>query len=304
MDKNVGNIPFPEYLVTDSDGAYLITNVKEMNALAAYVNGVNGEAHTCEGLKFRLANDIDFSGATYTPIGTSSNTFKGTFDGGNHTIRNITCNSSERYVGLFGYTEGATISNVNLDKCEFTSTAESGYIYIGSIVGNASGGEIKNCHVTGSNVNLSDKVNCYQTYIGGIAGKNNATVSKSSYLGTVSDSATANGHYVGGIVGYNFGGTVTESVTQASVSLNSDSGTNKYVGGIAGDNSSIGTISKNLLSAKAKMHSAQMVIVEQSQDITTTATFQTISITTRVKVLMSSATTTAAQIPTMYLLKM
>ena len=71
-----------------------------------------------------LDADIDFSGGLseqFEPIGKISSYsnnyyFQGTFDGQGHTISDLAMNSSSQYVGLFGYSKGATIRNVVLDS--------------------------------------------------------------------------------------------------------------------------------------------------------------------------------------------
>ena len=50
-----------------------------------------------------LANDIDLSGVSFTPIGNEAAPFTGTFDGNGHTIRSLTLTKAGRNIGLFGY---------------------------------------------------------------------------------------------------------------------------------------------------------------------------------------------------------
>ena len=60
-----------------------------------------------------LDADIDFSGISeqFEPIG-NDNCFRGTFDGQGHTISNLNVTSNSTYVGLFGYSKGATIKTL------------------------------------------------------------------------------------------------------------------------------------------------------------------------------------------------
>ena len=91
------------------------------------------------GVRFILDNDIDLSSVSnFTPIGTSSNKFKGTFYGNGHTISNLTINSSSGYTGLFGYTDGATIQDLGVVDAEITSTE----YYTGGLVGDCSNSTI------------------------------------------------------------------------------------------------------------------------------------------------------------------
>lgn len=95
-----------------------------------------------------LDADIDFAGALtgdFVPIGEGleANNFQGTFDGQGHTLSNLavgtkTSNASaQKYYGIFGYSDGATIRNVVIDaSCSVACTSDSGKeISVGSIVG-------------------------------------------------------------------------------------------------------------------------------------------------------------------------
>ena len=83
---------------------------------------------------YELGNDIDCSGiANFEPIGGWNGTdpFTGSFDGKGYKISNLTVNrAADDYIGLFGETDGATISNVTLE--DFTLTGDD---YAGSLVG-------------------------------------------------------------------------------------------------------------------------------------------------------------------------
>ncbi len=80
---------------------------------------------------FKLEVDItDMSGFT-TPIGTNTAAFSGFFEGNNKTLSGININVAGDYVGLFGYTKGATIQNLTV------SGSVKGSKYVGGIVGYA-----------------------------------------------------------------------------------------------------------------------------------------------------------------------
>ena len=96
-----------------------------------------------------LMADLDFTGVDYTPIGTSSRPFTGTFTGTHydeatntnitHVLYNITMSTDVTYntpaVGIFGYTSGATIQDVVINNINFSwvpsvfnSTAAAGFL--------------------------------------------------------------------------------------------------------------------------------------------------------------------------------
>jgi len=129
-----------------------------------------------------LMNDLDSSSTGYDTYASSSansgagwnavSTFTGIFDGGNHTI-------SDLYIsrdgidnqGLFGYTHGATISNVGLVNCNITGGDDAGtligYVLSSTITNSYSTGNLKNGNdgpvggFTGRLVISSSAINCY-----------------------------------------------------------------------------------------------------------------------------------------------
>ena len=74
--------------------------------------------------------------SNWTPIGSASKVFNGTFDGNNHTISGLYMNTTSEQSGLFGDTGStAVIKNVKLTNSYFESTA----LKLGSIVGRLRG---------------------------------------------------------------------------------------------------------------------------------------------------------------------
>ena len=101
-----------------------------------------------------LLGEVNLTG-DWTPVGTSNEPFKGTFDGNGHKITGLEITSGS-YIGLFGYVgEGAVIRNVNLVGASVSGESRVGAL-IGQIKGNAT---VSNCtvdstsHVTGTGSN-------------------------------------------------------------------------------------------------------------------------------------------------------
>ena len=121
------------------DGIYLIKNPLQLTNFASIVNNGNTD------IKGELTTDIDMQEfeSRFTPIGSTLKPFKGSFDGKQHTIKNLHVVGS-RYAGFFGaVTDGAKVANLTIDKsCSF-----EGIDYIGGLVGRAQRGtvEIINC---------------------------------------------------------------------------------------------------------------------------------------------------------------
>lgn len=120
--------------------------------------------------------DLDFSNSEgMAPIGDEDNPFAGYFCGNGHTLSNIIISSSEKYVGLFGYTSYATISDLSLTNCQITSDAANA---TGGVVGFSDGGSIENCSFQGN-------VNASEGSAGGICGISHSVVGSCSSQGTI-----------------------------------------------------------------------------------------------------------------------
>ena len=235
-----------------SEGNYTVDNEKGLKNLAKLVN--NGETD----IDITLTDDITLTGE-WTPIGTSiSNAYKGTFDGGGHTISGLTVKGSDEYAGLFGYIgSGGTVKNVVLEDVQITSDNSSGYA--GGVAGD-SRGNIENCSVSGSvsgttfaggvvgsqwggsitGCNSSATVKGV-IFAGGIAGETNSGATLTACYATKDvtlESNNSNSTYAGGVVGYNGGGTLTACYATGNV-IGTGTGTGSiYVGGVTGDNAS------------------------------------------------------------------
>ena len=108
----------------DDDNTYLITTPAELAWVAVQVN--SGTEHF-EGKTVLLMNDINLYGSNWTPIGNVTDyptvTFKGTFDGQDHVISNLTASDyATKYAaaGLFGSIVG-TVKNVKLKDVNIRS---------------------------------------------------------------------------------------------------------------------------------------------------------------------------------------
>lgn len=244
---------YPGY-TDDGNGNYTVTSAEGLKNIAELVNGGKTD------INITLDKNIDLTGKEWTPIGTSSSSYTGTFDGGGHTITGLTVTGSDQYAGLFGYLgSGGKVQNVVLEGVQITSDNSSGYA--GGVAGNSFGGTIENCSVSGS-VSGSFSVGgvvgsqwggsitgCNSSatvkgviFAGGIAGETNSGASLTGCYATgdvtVENDGTNNSH-AGGVVGYNGGGTLTACYATGSVT-GSGSGT-IYVGGVTGSNN-LGTL--------------------------------------------------------------
>ena len=200
----------------ESDGSYTVTSADGLMNIAELVNGGKTD------INITLDKNIDLTGKGWTPIGTSfDNSYKGTFDGGGHTITGLTVTTNDQFVGLFGYLNRAgTVKNVVMEGVLITSNHMFGCT--GGVVG-YSWGTIENCSVSGS-VSGTDCV-------GGVVGSQKA----GSIIGC-STSATVKGtHYVGGVAGEKWG-SMTACYATGNVTLEIASQKNNFGGGVVGLN--------------------------------------------------------------------
>jgi len=202
---------------------------------------------------YTLAKNITYTGtmwssAGFAPIGNSTNQFSGTFDGLGHTIDGLTINrpSTNNYVGLFGYTHGATINDIGLVNASISSRVPSGHNYVGGLVAYMDGGSLSNVYVLG-NVEASIMGGgTYHAYAGGLVGyANGGSITNAYSTGSVNATASSgemytglNGGnaYAGGLVGLMSNGTMTSVYANTTLTGHGGSGGNRYaMGGMPGD---------------------------------------------------------------------
>ena len=138
---------------------YYLYSVDGLEWLSTETNTNN---NNFSGYTVKLTSDVDLNNVAWTPIG-QSNTFKGTFDGGNNTISNLTVSGDNINVGLFGSVVG-TIKNVKIANVNLSSSH-----WAGAIVGFMYG-TIENCHVDGGDIKVSVKDGDNGDKAGGIVG--------------------------------------------------------------------------------------------------------------------------------------
>ena len=156
-----------------------------------------------------LIADIDLTGKEWTPIGTESQPYTGTFDGNNYTITGLTVNQTRNYVGLIGCIgSDGTVKNVKLENVNITG---DGY-FVGGVAG-TNYGTIENCSVDGTLTNN-------RHYLGGVVGNNYGSIIGCSSSGTI----TGTSPNVGGIGGQSVGGTIMACYSVANIKGWSSSG--------------------------------------------------------------------------------
>ncbi len=189
---------------------YYIGTTEELAGFAVLVNGGN----SFKGIEVVLTNHLDLAGLEWTPIGSDTRPFQGTFEGSGKSITGLTIdNPVGDLQGLFGCVgRHALIYDLKLTAIDIRAQS-----YVGAIVGWLDGA-IVNCASDGE---IRGDYHC-----GGIAG-----VVMGSVINCHSDTAVTGGDYVGGVVGF-LAGTLENCYSSGAVTGL------KWAGGIAGETAS------------------------------------------------------------------
>lgn len=213
-----------------ADSPYIIDNVEKFNKIAD-----DADAY------YNITQDMDFGGATITPI----ETFAGTLDGGNKTLSNFNIAKNNSNSGLFIQNSG-TIKNLILDGITSNITGD----YNGSTNGNTNSGGIlagtntksgiiENCIIKNSSLTANTS---QPGSVGGFVGRNLGTVDGCYTEGTLTVTTEAQKYNIGGLIGNNEQGTVLFSSIREGATVNYNSTiASSSIGGLIGWSSS-GTI--------------------------------------------------------------
>ena len=236
----------------ESNGSYTVTSADGLMNIAELVNGGKSD------INITLDTDIDLTGKDWTPIGTDyDNSYKGTFDGGGHTITGLTFTTNDEYAGLFGWLNRAgTVKNVVMEGVQITSNqiyggsiggvvgyswgtiencsvsgSVSGTVYVGGVVGVQIGGSITGCS---SSATVKGTVD-----VGGVAGQTNssATLTACYATGNVIIEMAPNKNIAGGsLVGMNAGSSLLACYATGNVTSTGSSTGYLHIGGFLGNN--------------------------------------------------------------------
>ena len=246
---------------SEENGVYLIAKPCHLAWFRDYVNGtivdeggVAGTTHPSASAM--LTADIDLKNychaaedgkelLSWIPIGYVNNSWKGNMDGQGHTISHLYIKTAQQYVGLFGYTDGATIQDLIFDNAK----VENDTYYTGILAGYAYGYSpshikgiktTKNCTVIGqentggiiglAKINLENCENHSSVKgtksVGGIAGSSTyKNIKRCTNYGTVENNKT----YIGGIIGFAYGTSIEDCANYGKITS-----TGRCTGGIAG----------------------------------------------------------------------
>ncbi|GBR10109.1 filamentous hemagglutinin N-terminal domain-containing protein [Asaia siamensis] len=203
--------------------ANLYTVVLNLPQLQAMQNNLAG--------RYVLGNAVDASGYTgFTPIGSGNSPFTGTLDGLGYTVNNLVISSGAYSVGLIGQLGTDTnVGNTNgvIKNIGMLGGSISGTgRSVGGLVG-ANLGSISHAYATG-NVSASSA----DSSVGGLVGWNDGGTIDNAYA-TGKVTGTAEISAIGGLVGWNDGGTIINAYATGSVTGTAEG---SAIGGLLGAN--------------------------------------------------------------------
>ena len=240
------------YIYDSNTKTYTVYNANGLMNVAELVNGGKTD------INITLTADIDLTGKDWTPIGTDyDNSYKGTFDGGGHTITGLTFTTNDEYAGLFGWLNRAgTVKNVVMEGVQITSNqiyggsiggvvgsgwgtiencsvsgSVSGTVYVGGVVGVQIGGSITGCS---SSATVKGTVD-----VGGVAGQTNSSATLTACYATgnvIIEMAPAKNIAGGGLVGMNAGSSLLACYATGNVTSTGSSTGYVHIGGFLGNN--------------------------------------------------------------------
>ena len=239
------------YIYDSNTKTYTVYNANGLMNIAELVNGGKTD------INITLDKNIDLTGKDWTPIGTDyDNSYKGTFDGGGHTITGLTFTTNDEFAGLFGWLNRAgTVKNVVMEGIQITSNhmfgntggvagfswgtiencsvsgSVSGTVYVGGVVGAQIGGSITGCS---SSAIVKGTVD-----VGGVAGQTNssATLTACYATGNVTIEINPAKNIAGGsLVGMNAGSSLLACYATGNVTSTGSSTGYMHIGGFLGNN--------------------------------------------------------------------
>ena len=213
----------------DEGGWDGVGNIHTPQQLAWFISLVNGEngatANTfANDSTINITNDISMDGHVWVPIGTPTHPFKGTFEGNGHVITDMYGSLVQANMGMFGYTDRATIQDAVMST-RFTGTNDN----LGTVVGTMNSGTLSNVEGAGSITNKYTEGN-----MGGLVGNNVGGTIHSSFA--VAD--MTGGANMGGLVGKNTGN-LYNAYSNVKFAKAEGQTANMTVGGLAYENAGI-----------------------------------------------------------------
>ena len=168
-----------------------------------------------EGKYVVLTSDIDMD--SHSIAVASEQEFKGVFDGKGHSIKGLVLTGTGSHTGMFAQVSG-TLRDVSFDGGSITATVnQNSNFYAGIVAELLEDGLVENIY-SSINVRMTES---YHNYVGGIVGYNNGgTIQYCISTGSVTSENAVIDSIGGGIAGYSKGGTISACYSSGSISVN------------------------------------------------------------------------------------
>ena len=202
-----------DLLISDADGLW------------AFAKEVNENQNSYEGKVVKLTADIDLANVPWTPVGSNSASFKGTFDGQGYAITGMYVDAPfNNRAGFFGLIEKAVIKNIIVSGDIKASANNTGMI-VGNVSWN-SGSKIENCKAIGSILNVTEgNEDNVGICIGGIIGNSQTGKTKIYIVNCISEvNITANNLICGGVVGISSNTQISNSYSTGQIKIKTPAG--------------------------------------------------------------------------------
>ena len=188
------------------------TAISDKNDFLNIQNDLSGE--------YFITNDINLGEISN---GVASNSaFTGKLDGAYNTISYTlkSDNPSNRYIGLIGRLDNATVENLKIENSKIELNNISGTTYVGGLAGSIKGSHLANIQVNNLNVNAFCDTST-EVYIGGITGSFDSSLTNTT-IKNISSSLDKNSQYYKAKVGIIAGINNDELKLSGSIFANGD----------------------------------------------------------------------------------
>lgn len=226
VEFGAASVPDPivtQFTITSAGNETPIGTCEELTAL--------GEDNRYDQIS--LTNDIDCNNQTIESL-FAGNTFQGTFDGNNHTIRNFAIDGVESVTtALIPSSQNATFNDLTIDNATLTSYGSNTATLLGAAYGSLT---LNNIHVRNTHIGVTGES---ASYTGGLVAEvridsgSTATLNNISFEGAID---TTNTNRVGGLVGLFTSDapatTIEQVYANAKITIG---GTGSTVGGLFGE---------------------------------------------------------------------
>jgi uncharacterized repeat protein (TIGR02543 family) len=208
---------------TEAD-PFLVRNETDLKRVGTGESVGTGPAWSLSA-HYRQIASFTMTGGNFTPIGSADDPFTGRYNGGDHTISNLSIDREGiSNTGLFGLVVNAELRNLGLINVNIKS--HNAHI-TGSLVANMRNSTMEKCYATGS-VTATYGAGTTAQSTGGLVGIiNEGSTVKNCYAAVNTEGEIVTGGFAGRLLG--------SSTIESSYATGDVFGSNNYVGGLVGD---------------------------------------------------------------------